>query len=77
MTSFEIYIDDERYQVPQVVFIMAGDRVAAAQAAVTMMHENRHYRGVELRRDDERIFAAGSFAKRPRAAWRDDEPRAC
>jgi hypothetical protein len=67
MGSFELYIDDERYSVPQLAFVVADNRAAAVEMATAMMRENRHYRGIELRSGDALQFAAGSMAGAPRA----------
>lgn len=51
--TYEVYIDDERYSVLQLLFINAENEAAAKCAAEKLLAENRHYHSVELRRGDE------------------------
>ena len=53
--TFEVYLDDDRYSVLQLVFITAGSDADARAAAHRLLIENRHYRGIELRKGDEPV----------------------
>ena len=64
--TFEVYIDDDRYQVPTLFFIAASDAISAAEAAREMLSESEHHRGVELRCGERKVYAAGSFAQASR-----------
>ena len=62
MTSFELYIEDERYSVLQLAFVTADSPGAAVEIATEMLRDNPNYRGVELRTDDAWLFSAGTLA---------------
>jgi len=57
--TFEIYIDDDRYSVLQLVFVDAGSEADAIRHADALLRGNRHYRSVELWADEEQraVFA--------------------
>ena len=63
MPSFEIYVDDDRYEVPSLYLVNARDEGGARSLAQRLLDESAHHQGVELRRDGERIFALGSYAR--------------
>jgi hypothetical protein len=62
METFEVYIDDERYGVPSLYLITAASEVEAREAALALWRESGRHRGVELRRDGQPLFAAGTLA---------------
>jgi hypothetical protein len=55
MTTFSLFITDERYAIPTVALIEAAGRAAAAMAAKTRREESPHYEAIELYEDD-RVF---------------------
>ena len=50
--TYEVYIDDERYSVLQLLFINAENEADAKRAGEKLLAENRHYQSVELRHGD-------------------------
>jgi len=62
MTDFEIYIDDGRYSAPSLYLVSAASEARARALAEQLLNASQHHRGVELRHQDERIFALESFA---------------
>lgn len=75
MPDFEVYIDDDRYSVPSLYLITAQSDARARAVAEELWRSSEHHRGVELRRDGERLFGAGSLGPigRP-AANRQEAP---
>jgi hypothetical protein len=63
MPTFEVYIDDDRYEVPSLYLISALNEAAARAQVQRLLDESPHHQGVELRSEGERIFGAGSYAK--------------
>jgi hypothetical protein len=63
MLTFEVYLDDARYQVSSLYLIAAESDEAAWGLAQEMWRESRHHRGVELRRDGVRLRGAGTMAR--------------
>ena len=63
MPTFEVYIDDDRYEVPSLYFINSRNDAGARAAAQRLLDESPHHQGVELRRDGVRLFAVGSLAR--------------
>lgn len=61
---FEIYVDDTRYAVPTLHFIVATTVAHARAAAERLLAESAHHVGAELRLAGERIEGLGSFATR-------------
>jgi hypothetical protein len=69
---FELYVDDDRYEVPTLRFSVASDEAEACALAVRLLEESPHHRGVEVRRGDRRVCAVGAFADPPLARVRLD-----
>jgi hypothetical protein len=63
MADFEIYIDDGRYSAPSLYLVSAASEARARALAERLLNASAHHRGVELRRQDERLFALGSLAR--------------
>ena len=61
MPDFEIYVDDDRYSVPSLYLITARSDVRATVVAEELWRSSEHHQGVELRRNGERLFGAGSM----------------
>ena len=51
--TFEVYIDDDRYTVLQLVFVEAGSEADAIRQAAALLHGNQHYRSIEVWTDEE------------------------
>jgi len=62
MADYEVYVDDNRYQVPSLYLISASDEARAGAIANEIWRSSQHHRGVELRRDGERLLGLGSLA---------------
>jgi hypothetical protein len=62
MADYEVYVDDNRYQVPSLYLISASDEARARAIADEVWRSSAHHRGVELRRDGERLLGLGSLA---------------
>ena len=62
MADYEVYIDDNRYQVPSLYLISAGDEARAHAIANDLWRSSAHHRGVELRKDGERLLGLGTLA---------------
>jgi hypothetical protein len=61
MADFEVYIDDDRYQVPSLYLITAPSPARAEAMANELWRSSEHHRGVELRRNGERLLGMGSL----------------
>jgi hypothetical protein len=72
MPTFEVYIDDDRYSVPSLYLITASGDARARAMAEELWRDSDHHRGVELRRDGERLLARGSCEAPARADCGDD-----
>jgi hypothetical protein len=46
--TFEVYIDDDRYTVLQLLFVDARDEADAINKGYALLRGNMHYRSVEL-----------------------------
>jgi hypothetical protein len=62
MADFEVFIDDDRYSVPSLYLITAGNEARARAKAEELLRASDHHQGVELRQGGESIYALGSFA---------------
>ena len=67
MADYEVYVDDNRYQVPSLYLISASDEARAHAIANEVLRSSAHHRGVELRRDGRRLLGLGSLASTERA----------
>jgi hypothetical protein len=54
--DFELYIDDERYCTPTLVFIQVRDEERAREIAQTKLDEDERHRGVEVWENSVRLF---------------------
>lgn len=59
MATFQLFIDDDRYSVPTLRFLMARSDALACQLASRVLEESPHHLGVELYRNDRRLFSRG------------------
>jgi len=62
MPTFEVYIDDDRYEVPSLYLITAQTEAQAHAMAVELWRNSEHHRGVELLLDGEPLQSYGSMA---------------
>jgi hypothetical protein len=62
MADFEVYVDDNRYQVPSLYLITATDEARACAIADELWRSSEHHRGVELRHEGERLLGLGTLA---------------
>ena len=74
MSSFEIFVDDDRYSVPSLYLITASDRERAKAIAERIWRESVHHRGVELRREGELVFGYGTCDARTWAEAGSSQP---
>jgi hypothetical protein len=63
MADFEVYIDDDRYQVPSLYLITANSEARARAIVDDLWRSSEHHHGVELRRNGERLLGLGSLAE--------------
>lgn len=59
MRSFELFLDDDRYGAPAVVFVMAADEAGARARASEILLRSPHHVGVEVWSARRRLFAIG------------------
>jgi hypothetical protein len=65
MADYEVYVDDDRYQVPSLYLITTASSDARACVIVDeLLRSSEHHQGVELRRGGERLLGLGSLADR-------------
>jgi hypothetical protein len=62
MADYEVYVDDDRYQVPSLYLISATNEARAHAVVEELWRSSKHHQGVELRRDGERLLGLGSLA---------------
>lgn len=62
MKDFEIYIEDERYGTPTLIFIQMRDAQRAREFALEKLQEDKRHLGVEVREAGVRIFGLGTLA---------------
>lgn len=60
MSTFELFINDDRYSVPNLRFLAASSEAWARTAAMQALSESPHHLGVELYSGDRRLFVQGS-----------------
>ncbi len=56
MRVFAFHIDDRRYAVPTLLFVVYPDESLARAHAWGVLRESEHHRGVEVFEDGERVF---------------------
>jgi len=69
MHTFEFFIEDDRYTVPSLELVQAGDPDRARQLAAERLHASAHHQSVEVRGASGRLF----FVYRATAARGADE----
>jgi len=63
LADFEVYVDDDRYEVPSFYLISAASAARAKVLAEELWRSSAHHRGVELLSDGVRLAAMGSMAE--------------
>lgn len=63
MADYEVYVDDDRYQVPSLYLISALNEARAQAIANELLRSSAHHRGVELRHAGERLLGLGTLAE--------------
>jgi len=61
MPDFQFYVIDDRYTVPSLLFVHRPNAAAARTMAERML-DHEHYRGVEVWRDEHKLFSLGETA---------------
>jgi hypothetical protein len=64
--DFELYIDDERYATPTLVFVQMADERRVREFALQKLNEDRRHRGIEVRENGARLFGLGTLSAPPR-----------
>src|SRR5688572_19892493 len=62
--TFEIYLDDDRYAVPTLHFVVVDDQAIALAIARRLIDDSPHHLGAEICREGERVAGLGTFALR-------------
>lgn len=57
--DFTVLIDDDRYSVPNLRFVLARSKADAAQIADGILAESPHHHGVQVWSPDALIYATG------------------
>jgi hypothetical protein len=58
---FEVYIEDDRYSVPTLRFVVADSSTRAWEMALQLLNENQHHIGVEIRVGDRSLGGLGTY----------------
>ena len=66
MREFEIYVEDERYCTPTLIFVQMKDERRVREFAQTTLEKDQRHRGVEVREKGKRLFGLGTLADPPR-----------
>ena len=59
MTTYSIFIDDDRYSTPTLQFVVGGSETEALDFAVRYLMESPHHRLVRVDRDGAELFVRG------------------
>ena len=62
MRDFEIFVEDERYDAPTLLFVQMADEARVRAFARRKLEEDRRYLGVEVREHGVRLFGLGTLA---------------
>jgi hypothetical protein len=63
--DFELYIDDDRYRTPTLIFVHMSDEDRVREFAAAKLGEDKRHRGVEVRENGVRLFGLGTLADPP------------
>jgi hypothetical protein len=67
MTTYEIFVQDDRYSVPTLNLVSCSDEAGAWRAADALLRASPHHLGVEVCRGDEQILTLGACVERRRS----------
>jgi hypothetical protein len=70
--DFELYIDDDRYRTPTLIFVHMSDEHRVRQFAKAKLDEDKRHRGIEVRENGVRLFGLGTLADLPGSAPHSD-----
>lgn len=56
MTTYSIFIDDDRYSVPTLQFVVGGSETSAFSFAVMYLLDSPHHQSVRVDRDGTEVF---------------------
>ena len=65
MRDFEIYMEDDRYGTPTLIFIQMKDEQRVREFAQQKLEEDKRHRGIEVREKGVRLFGLGTLAELP------------
>ena len=60
MQSYELYIEDDRYSVPTLLFVEAATKGRAKAIATTHLLSSPHHRSVSVYLENEYLFTVGA-----------------
>jgi hypothetical protein len=63
--DFELYIDDDRYRTPTLVFVQMCDERRVQDFARQKLAEDKRHLGIEVRENGVRLFGLGTLADLP------------
>jgi hypothetical protein len=75
VTTFELFVYDDRYSVPTLHLVSCGDETGARNAAEALLQASRHHLGVEVCCGDLQILSLGACTERRRTQSRPDALR--
>jgi len=55
MRDFTLFVQDERYSVPTVVFVTLADALGAAQLARTRLEESAYHLAIDLHEGEDHL----------------------
>jgi hypothetical protein len=56
MTTYSIFIDDDRYSTPTLQFVVGGSETAAFDFAMKYLLDSPHHQSVRVDRDGAEVF---------------------
>jgi hypothetical protein len=68
--SYSIYIHDDRYSVPTLLFVVADADERARELATQRLAESAHYTGIDVHHEDTLLFSLKADAGRGQAEGR-------
>ncbi len=69
MRDFELYIEDDRYRTPTLIFVHMSDEQRVRAFAQEKLAEDERHRGIEVRENGVRLFGLGTLADLPRECF--------
>jgi hypothetical protein len=72
--DFELYIEDDRYRTPTLIFVHMSDEQRVREFAEAKLGEDTRHRGVEVRENGVRLFGLGTLADVPAREPQPDRP---